>query len=343
MEYRTLQRDGQSLRICLREFREEDAPALVECIRDEYGATYLKQDFYDPANLVLEHRTGHFLFLLAEAAGEIAAVLGLKFPSARETMCEWITGIVLKKYRRYGIMKLLFAQALQEMLRRKDISAGYGFSVTYHDISQRSMGALGFHPSGFLLSVLLTQTHSFQLDANRKHHHVIIVRKVCQEDAGKLHVPARHEAIVREIYQNLGVGIEVDAKMVPLVGNSVYREEQDSGQLSCTIWVDESGIDLEERVRAIESRYDEPLQTYNVFLNISDAKAVAAYECLCGMGYFFAGLRPICCDHEIMVLHKGGDVLPDFSSLVLTEEAARLRDYVRGCCEEGKRGRKDEE
>lgn len=343
MEYRTVQRDGQNLRICLREFREEDAPALVECIRDEYGATYLKQDFYDSANLVREHRTGHCLFLLAEAAGEIAAVLGLKFPSTRETMCEWITGIVLKKYRRCGIMKLLFAQALQEMLQRKDISAGYGFSVTYHDISQRSMGALGFHPCGFLLSVLLSQTHSFQLDANRKHHHVIIVRKVCQEDAGKIHIPARHEAIVREIYQNLEVRIEVDTKMVPLMGNSVCRENQDVGQLSCTIWVDESGGDLKEQIRDIESRYAEPLQTYNVFLNICDAKAVAAYECLCEMGYFFAGLRPICCDHEIMVLHKGGEILPDFSSLVLTEEAARLRDYVRDCCEEGKRGRKDEE
>ena len=338
MEYKTLRKDGQSLRVCLREFREKDATALIQCIRDEYGPTYLKQDFYDPAMLIRQHNTGHCQFLVAEADGEIAAVLGLKFPPLPETMCEWITGIVLKKYRRFGIMKLLFDMALREMLRREGIASGYGFAVTYHAISQRSMGALGFHSCGFLLSVLLTQTHSFPRDANQKHHHVIIVRKVSQEDAGTIHIPSQHEAIAREIYRTLDVRIAVVTEKMPLAGTSICREEQDRGQLSCTIWVDESGVDLADRLRAIESRYPAPLQTYNVFLNISDAKAVAAYELLCRMGYFFTGWRPICCDHEIMVLHKPQGLHIDFSSLELTEEAARLRDYVRNCYETMKRG-----
>ncbi|MBQ7477355.1 MAG: GNAT family N-acetyltransferase [Selenomonadaceae bacterium] len=335
MEYRILQRDGESLRVCFRESREDDAPALVECIRDEYGSTYLKQNFYNPATLVRQQREGYCRFLVAEAAGEIAAVLGLKFPPPPETMCEWITGIVLKKYRRYGIMNRLFDMALREMLCRKGIASGYGFSVTYHDISQRSMGRLGFRPCGFLPSALLNMTHSFLQDANRKRPLVIIVRKMNQEDAGVLHIPARHEDIAKEIYRALGVHIETDTRPVPLLGSSVCREAQDAGQLDCTIWVDESGTDLAECIRDIESRYQEPLQTYNVFLNISDAKAVAAYELLCQMGYFFSGWRPICCGHEIMVLHKRGGLPIDFGSLVLTEEAARLRDYVKNCYEDG--------
>ncbi|MBR3457405.1 MAG: GNAT family N-acetyltransferase [Selenomonadaceae bacterium] len=310
---------------------------MVECIRDEYGPTYLKQDFYNPETLIRQHNMGRCQFLVAEASGEIAAVLGLEFPLPPETMCEWITGIVLKKYRRYGIMKLLFDMALKEMLGREGIASGYGFAVTYHAISQRSMGALGFHACGFLLSVLLTQTHSFQRDTNQKHHHIIIVRKVEQENAGSIHIPSEHETIAREIYHTLGVRISVDTRTAALTGNSICRTEQDSGQLSCTIWVEESGADLAECLQAIESRYPEPLQTYNVFLNISDTKAVAAYELLCRMGYFFTGWRPICCGHEIMVLHKPRALQIDFSSLVLTEEAEQLRDYVRNCYETMKR------
>ncbi|WP_143188044.1 hypothetical protein [Selenomonas ruminantium] len=90
---------------------------------------------------------------------------------------------------------------------------------------------------------------------------------------------------------------------------------------------------MAEGLKTIESRYNKPLQTFNVFLNISEAKAVAAYELLCQKGYFFTGWRPICCDHELMVLHKVGELQIDFSSLVLTKKAARFRDYVRNCYE----------
>ena len=335
MEYKTLLKDGKNIQICLREFREEDAASVVACIRDEYGSTYLRYNFYDLATIIREQNLGHCKFLVAEHSGEIAAVLGMEFPLPPATMCEWITGIVLKKYRRLGIMKLLFDMAKREMLGCQGIASGYGFSVTYHDISQRSMGALGFHPCGFLLSSLLSMNHSFPKDANWKHHLVIIVCKAGQETAGQIYVPAMHEAIALEIYGALGVHTQVGTGAAELSGKSVCREEQDEGQLCCTIWVDESGLDLADCLQAIEARYTKPLQTFNVFLNISEPKAVAAYGLLCQKGYFFAGFRPICCDHEIMVMHKPGKVPIDFTSLVLTEEAGKLRDYVQHCYEAG--------
>ena len=52
MEYKTLLKDGKNIQICLREFREEDAASVVACIRDEYGSTYLRYNFYDPATII---------------------------------------------------------------------------------------------------------------------------------------------------------------------------------------------------------------------------------------------------------------------------------------------------
>lgn len=335
MEYRIAERNGQRLKVVYREFRTADALGLIACIRDEYDSTYLKPDFYDPDFIVSGVDKGTFHFLVAEAEGKIAAALGLKFNLPYDTMCEWIAGVVLKDYRRFGIMNVLFRMALDKMASIPGISAGYGFSVTYHDISQRAMGRLGFMPCGFLLSVLAIQniSHSYVRDGNIKHHHIIIVRRQEQDDVGTIYVPAVHEGIARRVYASLGVSVVVASDLVPLYGKSHCRVENDAGQASCTIWVEESGMDIAECVNGIEMEYQQPNQTFNVFLNVSDERAVAAYQELRKLGYFFTGWRPVSGPREIMVLHNPGRVPIDFAALSIAEAGEYLREYVAKCYE----------
>ena len=335
MEYRMAERDGQRLQVVYREFRSADAPGLIACIRDEYASTYLKPDFYDPDFIVSGVAAGTFHFLVAEADGKIAAALGLKLNPPYDSMCEWITGVVLKGYRRFGIMNVLFRMALDKMAAMPGISAGYGFSVTYHDISQRAMGRLGFMPCGFLLSVLDIRNiaHSFVRDGNRKHHHIIIVRRQEKDDAGTIYVPAEHEDIARRVYGSLGVAAAISSNVIPLYGESHCRVENDVGQASCTIWVEESGLDLAGCITSIEREYQGQNQTFNVFLNVSDERAVAAYRELRKMGYFFAGWRPVSGKREIMVLHNPGRVQIDFASLAIAKAGEYLRAYVAKCYE----------
>lgn len=335
MEYRMAERDGQRLQVVYREFCAADAPGLITCIRDEYAGTYLKPDFYDPDFIVSGVEAGTFHFLVAEAEGKIVAALGLKLNPPYDNMCEWITGVVLKEYRRFGIMNVLFRMALDKMAAMPGISAGYGFSVTYHDISQRAMGRLGFMPCGFLLSVLDIQniSHSYVRDGNQKHHHIIIVRRQEKDDAGIIYVPAEHEDIARRVYGSLGVAVAISTNVIPLYGRSHCRVENDAGQASCIIWVEESGLDLAECITSIEREYQGKNQTFNIFLNVSDERAVAAYQDLRKLGYFFAGWRPVSGTREIMVLHNPGRVQIDFASLAIAEAGEYLRLYVAKCYE----------
>ena len=335
MEYKVAVREGQQLQVGYREFRPADVSGLIACIRDEYDSTYLKPEFYDPDFILSGVTQGLFHFLIAEAEGRIVAALGLKLNPPYDTMCEWITGVVLKEYRRFGIMNVLFQMALEEMKTMPGISAGYGFSVTYHDISQRAMGRLGFVPCGFLLSVLAIQNicHSYGRDRNMKHHHIIIVRRQEKEDAGTIYVPAEHRDITSRVYASLGVSVLIASDFVPLYGESCCRAENDAGQASCTIWVEASGTDLAERITCLEREYQKPDQTFNIFLNVSDERAVAAYQELRKLGYFFAGWRPVCGRRELMVLHNPGRVQLDFASLVIAEAGEYLRAYVAACYE----------
>lgn len=335
METRMAERDGKRLQVVYREFRPADVAGLIACIRDEYESTYLKPDFYDPDFILSGVDAGIFHFLVAEADGKIVAALGLRLNPPLEAMCEWITGVVLKEYRRFGIMNELFRLALDKMAVMPGISAGYGFSVTYHDISQRAMGRLGFVPCGFLLSVLAIRniSHSYRRDGNMKHHHIIIVRRQEKEDAGKIYVPAEHVGIARRVYASLGVSVAVVSEGAPLSGKSHFRVENDAGQASCTIWLEESGTDLTACINGIEREYQSPDQTFNIFLNVSDERAVAAYQELRKLGYFFTGWRPVSGQREIMVLHNPGRVQIDFASLAITEAGEYLREYVAGCYE----------
>lgn len=44
-------KDGKRLNLLLRQYREGDEEGMIACIRDEYGDTYFKRGFYDPAYL----------------------------------------------------------------------------------------------------------------------------------------------------------------------------------------------------------------------------------------------------------------------------------------------------
>ena len=335
MERKTLYKGNHGIDVCFREFREEDAPGFVECIRDEYGETYLKRNYYHPEFLIHEHHSAHCKFLVAEVEGSVVATLALKRPFPGESACEFGNAIVKKKYRQYGIMSQLIQYAIAEAKKQGGFSSLYAFVVAYQNISQRSLERVGFRPCGFLLSTLSMEffSHSFARDGNAKQHLGIMVRREGQQDAGTVYVPAEHRERILEAYRSLGSSVRIGAEFFPLAGKSSCSAEYDTGQQSGTIWVEEAGEELEDCIREIEAGYSLPNWTFNVQLNISDKKAVAAYRELQKLGYFFAGVRPLCGSREIMILHHPRDVQIDFDTMALSEGFAHWRDYVRQTAE----------
>ncbi len=111
---------------------------------------------------------------------------------------------------------------------------------------------------------------------------------------------------------------------------------QDDVQGSLEIRVHRVGADLRERMESLHREYPPTgRQTANVFLNVNDCHAVRAYRLLEGMGYVFAGLKPLCSHREYMVLHNPGEVEIYLEDYVLSEEFRALAGKI----EEGWKGR----
>jgi len=62
--------EGKSLSVRLRQYRPGDESGMIACIRDEYGNTYFKRNFYLPEQIKKESDCGHITFLVAEEKQE---------------------------------------------------------------------------------------------------------------------------------------------------------------------------------------------------------------------------------------------------------------------------------
>ena len=313
--------------IVLRDFVPQDANGVAACIREEYGTSYFRPDYYDADYLVRECAYGRTHFFVAECSGTVAGILELMQHGRFATIS---TGIVRKAYRGGGLMQKLFRMAVERAGTMRGIEALCCRGVAYHDITQRRLEELGFVPAALLLSEFLTEgTHSYEKDANRKHPHVLLIRSLVQDTPARtLYVPSVHHQEAETVYGALKRAVRLVHEDCPLRGTSEIRIEQDAGQYACTIYIDRAGADVAVRVAEIQQQYRDELQTFNVFLNMNDVSAVAAYEELRAMGYFFTGFFPICDTEEHMVLHNPVCVALHWDSFVLTPAAARLRDNI---------------
>lgn len=329
-----------TISVQLRPYHEGDENGMIACIRDEYADTYFKRDFYDADHLRKEAKAGHITFLIAETnTGEIAGMMILKEFYPEENMCEIASQIFRKKYRGYGLAMPFFCYGMKMLLMR-DYYAAFCLPVVFHNTTQRLLYRLGMYATGFVLNMLdmTGVVNSYGKDRNEKHSQGIMVRAIHKRDAGKLYIPKVHADFCRSIYDKLQVDYRLaqDTYKTTItdVPQSYIRYKQDGLQKSLEIYVDVIGFDLKERIQSIHSDY--PLckkQTANIFLNCNDINAPFAYRVLTEMGYFFAGLKPLCSEREYMVLHNPGEVRIFVDDYVLSDDFSFVAQYVKNCYE----------
>lgn len=329
-------RQGEELSVVLDGYREGDEADMIACIKEEYGETYFKRNFYDPAYLREEAKNGHIVFLTARALPEreIAGMMILKNFFPQESMCEIASQIFRKKYRGYGMANVFFGYGI-DLLRTGAYSAAYCLPVLFHDMTQRLLQRRGLRATGFVLNVfdMAGITHSYDRGRNEKHSQGIQIMALGKKNAGTVFIPKEHQQVSRGIYESLGVDFRILGKTTKdLPERTALWCGNDAAQQSLEIRVDTAGGDFASAMREVHSRYPfSGRQTANVFLNCSHDSALYASRILQDMGYFFTGLKPLCSEREYMVFHHPGRVEICFEDYAVSEEFGRLLGYVREC------------
>lgn len=322
--------------ITIRLFKNSDAQGVIDCIRAEYGDTYFKRKFYDPAYLVKINCQNETNFIVAETdTGIIAGVIALKSFFPGEMMCELATEIFKKEFRRYHLAESMIQFAMG-MIEERCYSAMYALPVTFHSVSQRLLKRNGMIATGFILSVFISDkvVSSYEYGRCIKHSQGIQIKALEKRNAGNIYISEELNEIATNIYKKLVVDFKIITSETDTL---VCRKEKtmlyhvnDSIHNNCAITILKIGADVDKRVNDICSKYkDIPLQTFNVFLNMNDSNSEYAYEKMKDNGFFFTGFKALCSDNEYMVMHNNNGIDMFLEDYVLSEEFEELMQLIR--------------
>ena len=298
-------RTGESMEVEIRSFRPSDAPQLIECIRSAYGGTYVKPFLYREEEVVRMDQTGEMRFSVAETAdhrlaGITAYEVSEEFPQMAEIACQVI--------QEFGIgYGLALPLALHSMHRAEEerLSAQFSRALGCHLISQKTLKAMGFTACGFLLHVFDKEKFLLRFPNGNyaKIPQAVAVKRQDKLDAGRVWVPEEFRSLLNDIYTQLGVTWTPTAAGAPGSETQMIRE-QDQEHRNLTLRAVRCGADFGQQLReAIAAVSDDPTQTVNLYLNLTDPGSAAAYEAARAQGFLVTGFLPCCPDGEYMILH----------------------------------------
>lgn len=338
--------DGErELEILLRPYRPGDENGMIECIRSEYGEHYFKQDFYDPKLLRRKAMGDHYIFFVAQCGSEIVGMLAFTFFMPEETRIEVASEIFKQSVRGAGMAEIFlrYAFPLAESLKPSCI---FIHAVTFHTIIQKIGPRLGMTPVGFRLGSFLTEQmqNSYHSGKCPKYSEGILILPVEKRSAGTIWLPEALMEFGDKIYHRLGVEYELlpanegDKLCVPKAKEAVLEFTMDSLQRSCQIRIRRRGRDFGKQIREWIRERREPYWTIQIALDASREMSGYEYPVLKELGFFCAGMKPLCSEREQFYMQWCGDMTLGLENYCLTEEFALLAQDIQGFYNGRKRG-----
>lgn len=331
-------REGKTVSFCLRMFEEKDAKSVIDCIKEEYGDTYFKRDFYN-ADWLIKNAVGeHYVFFLAQSDDEIAGMTILTLFRDGEDYIEPASQIIRKKYRGCGLSEALVYYVLPAAESMKPSSL-FVHAVTFHDSTQTLCEAYGMVPVGFRLGSFLAEKmqNSYETGKCEKYSEGIMIKPVTKTDAGTIYVPVEIRDYTDKIYRRLNVNYNIvdsisektDKAVKALPDESMFGIKTDNDQRIVIIDTKQEGSDLADRMNdIIRSFGDERSWVIQLTLDINSPAVCHLYDELKKIGFFFAGLKPLCGQKERMYMQWIGDTSLNMEEYVLTDSFDDIRHDI---------------
>ena len=321
----------------LRPFVYGDEASVIECVREEYGDTYYRREYYDADLLRKEVDSGKLLLFLACCKDEVCGFQSLIRYTPEETRIEAASQIFKKAYRGYGLPFEL-VRYTYEIARSCHPSCIYASTVVFHNITQGMCERVGMVPVAFNLGSHLTSAmhNSYTLGDSEKYAQAILILPVDKTDAGRVYIHGDIAKKAAAIYEDLGVAADIrtspegtDEAEGTVAGESSIAVSVNEREQSISITVKSIGADLPDRIREVKDSHSGKYWTIQLILPIDTPGAIRAYEDLCDEGFYFVGLRPLCSETEQIYLQYTGNVYFDFEDFRLTERFERLLGMIK--------------
>ncbi|MEG1746804.1 MAG: hypothetical protein RR226_00095 [Oscillospiraceae bacterium] len=306
------------IEVQFRPLQKADIPAVISCIRDAYGDTYVKSYLYNEETLWAHHTTGALSFSVVETsdgclAGIIANEVSPMFPGQCEIACQ----IILRRFTGYNLA-LPLARYTMVQAEQKDFQSQFARALGCHIISQKTLTDMGFTHCGFLLSVFdrTKLTLRYDTEGNPKIPQTVAVKRQNAQGGRSLFLPESCRPLAEKLYGELGLPQTFTPPRGEIPAESLWCWEHDPQHSTLLLRARQPGATFAaELAQALEAMRGRPLQTVNLLLNLCSPGSAHAYTAARELGFFFTGFFPCGEDGEYLILHHPLDVPVDMAHI----------------------------
>jgi N-acetylglutamate synthase-like GNAT family acetyltransferase len=304
-----------------------DIPGFLICLRDVYGDHSYYRKYYDPAYLseIIDN------IFVADANGEVVGTLVLSRWGCEGNDRELSTFMIRSDMRHTRIGSDFLSHTMNAI---RDLPSVKGAPITYNTHSQAILERLRFVPTGISFGAVdLNLLTAGKAESTEKKPIVLVICNFNVTKIGNIYVPQAARGAAEQLYARLGVSCTMEA---PSGGDTfipsesrLWHEHNEQFHID-DIYIIQYGKDCFERILEIEAHHAHPLRTSNLFINMKDPGAPAAYETFLKAGSIYAGFMPLSAGFEYIILHRAGKVQAAAADIHFAEDTGKmLRETLR--------------
>ena len=303
----------------------------VECMCSIYES---KSNYANPGMLDydwLMHRINAGImnvYTLVTEDGTTAATLAATKNQTFNEVTDISSLTVNPGFKGYRLGDIITAHTISEC-EKDGYSLLHGPIVMYHTVTSVMYENHGFAPVGFLFGDCDATKHHAELGIAAKKHSVgLYVRNSGKDRSVCIYIPKHIEQCAQEVYESLRVAPTFKHDEKDLEDRCILNYEQDENHRALYTYIWKCGDDLSSKIGRLEQDYAHALQTYYIYLSITDPGAVKGFETLRGLGYRFSGFKPLCGSDEFLIMSKVSNELVDYSELKMSAPLSSLFERI---------------
>ncbi|MBI9110206.1 ATP-binding protein [Maridesulfovibrio ferrireducens] len=312
-----------------------DAEAISRLVLRAHGEVMFCEHIYYPDRVKEMLESGEMVSGVAEAeCGELIGHCALVADTPGTKVEEFTYGVMDGRFRSRGVTEL--AGVVINEASKRGIYAIYSMAVTNHVHSQRILLAEGFKECSLFLAAS-PASHCWNNSNDNipaRIGNLVFLKELKTDKSEKLYIPARHEMMVRRIYEHLGSNItqaETPKSAQITTQHSQIYTKADLKEGWTSIIVLEYGIDFFPHIKhQFHNACAHGIPSIQIMLPLNNPATPAISEKFENMDFFFAGIGLSDDGNENIVLQYLNNAEPDFEKVHIHSDFAReLKDYVQ--------------
>ncbi len=278
----------------IRRMIDTQAAEVSQLMYRAYGNTYFNEDVYYPERLATQNADDKVLSFVArshdgDVVGHYALELNQDGPVA-----EGGQAVVHPAHRGRGLLGRMQQVALQQA-RQLELVGWFADAVSVHTRTQQSHVNHGGHLTAVDLGIA-PRSESFHEIAEEQPQRVtclLYFHWLTEPSPRTIYIPAKHQAITSQIYENLKCPIQLGEGSIPS-GHSRMAVKVDAGAAIAFVRAAQLGIDTANTIRHAKRKLVEHahIEVVYVELPLQDTATPHIVDELEADGFGFIGIAP---------------------------------------------------